>query len=648
MGWAALGWIVVLLAGLPVTAWSAELALPNAAVQAVASAPGTEPTTQAGAPDAPGEATAAAIPAEESPLLPSPAEATGGPIERAWFGSGDELSARVWWTRRAAFERGVWNVDGAARALLATPGVPLQHAEAAVSLAPDLPAAHMEWARASWLAGESPLAALRSVAAALMAFPRHPEAALWLAGSMLALLAAALVAGGLLSIIIASVFALPHAAHDFGDGISRSMPAFGRAAFLATLLLVPVALGEGLLGLGAAMLAVAAIYGSRRQSLALAIAAIAVVAGAYPVADLAGRSLSALPGDPIARAALATSRGLVSPEDAARLAAAPESDQLAQQALARLERRNGNLGRADAIYQKLLEASPNDRVLLTNAGNVRLHLGHMESAFDLYKRALEHNDSAIVLFNLSQAYGRAFQVENLAQAFELAQTANGDLVAELTRLQGTQPEGFVVDLPLPVRDVLARVFLAADGTRWAAEFRAPFAPGWMGRSPIHAALPLCAALLLGVGVGSRLNVSRWCVRCSGRVCPRCHESEARGDVCGPCHKLFNQPELTDRELRVARIDALRERGARLEKLGAGVSIVIPGVAGVLGRRPLLGLWGALFFCIAIGALIGREGAVPDPLVAGAAGPLAFFIVAALAAAGYALCVGKSLAARRRF
>jgi hypothetical protein len=351
----------------------------------------------------------------------------------------------------------------------------------------------------------------------------------------------------------------------------------------------------------------------------------------------------------VARAALATSRGLVSPEDVARLEAAPSNDALAQQALARLARREGNLGRADALYQGLLTRHPDDVVLLTNAANVRLHLGHMESAFELYERAIDVEPSALLLFNLSQAYGRAFQVDNLTRALSLAQAENGDLVAELTRLQGSQPESFVVDLPLSTRELLARVLGASDGRLWAAEFRAPFAPGWMGSSLLAGAAPFGLALLLGVAVAGRLEASGWCVRCRSRVCPRCDEGDegqVRGDICGPCNKLFNQPELTDRELRVARIEALRERGARIDKLAAGVSIAIPGVAGVVGRRPLLGFWSAVCFCIALAALLGREGAVPDPLVAGGAGPLAFFCVAAVAGLGYALCVGISLAARR--
>lgn len=577
----------------------------------------------------------------------APARPEGDPIEAAWFEAHDDLGERVWATRRASFAHGIWNLDGAARALLATPGVPLERAEAAVALAPDLPAAHMAWARARWLEGESPVSALRTAGGALLAFARHPEGALWLGGSVLLLLAMGLAYGGLLSIGVASLFALPHAAHDLADLVSRRMPAFGRAALLATLLIVPVVLGEGVLGLVLGLFAVTAIYGARRQRVALFVAGSAVLCGAFPVAELAGRALGALPQDPVARAALATSRGLVTPADVARLEAAPASDLLARQGLARLARRAGRLGEADALYQSLVAQRPEDPVVLTNAANVRLHLGHMESAFDLYRRALEADDSAVVLFNLSQAYGRAFQVDDLTQALALAQAQNGDLVADLTRLQGTQPEGFVVDLPLATRDLVPRALRRADGNAFAAEFRSTWAPGRLGASWQLVGGILVGTLLLGGLLGKLFRASRWCTRCGRRVCPRCHASASRGALCTPCNRLFYQPELTDRSLRLARIDALRERSERLDKLASGASVVIPGIAGVLARRPLLGFWGALWFVIGAGALLSRDGLVPDPLVAGDAGPLALAVVATLAGAAYAISVGAALAARRR-
>ena len=558
----------------------------------------------------------------------------------------ESLEDRVWRTRRVALERGVWSLEGAARALLGTPGIPLDRAEAAVRLAPDLPAAQMELARARWLHGESPLGAIRTAAVALATFARHPEGGLWLAGSLLLVLGAGLVGGGLLCILIVSLFAAPHAAHDLGDRVTRRLPAFARAALLIALLLALPVLGEGAVGLAVALLAIGAVYGTKRQRVALGLATVAILAGAFPVARLAGAMLEALPSDPVARAALATSRGFALEADVARLEAADPEDLLALEARARLARREGRMGQADALYQSLLLRSPDDLVVMNNAANVRLHLGHMESALDLYRRALSLDDSPVVLYNLSQAYGRAFQVDDLTETLELAQTLDGELVADLTRLQGTQPEGFVLDLPIPSVELWRRVFDPKRGLGFAAELRAPVAPGRLGSSLLAMAGAFAGALVLASLLGRSMRASRWCARCGARVCPRCHPEVSGGELCGPCHKLFYQPEKTDRELRLARIEALREREARVDKVAWAASLILPGAAGLLARRPVATLLGALFFAIAAGALLLREGAVPDPLVAGAAGPVAFMCVAGISGAAYAIVVATSLAARR--
>jgi tetratricopeptide (TPR) repeat protein len=320
---------------------------------------------------------------------------------------------------------------------------------------------------------------------------------------------------------------------------------------------------------------------------------------------------------------------------------------LAQEARARLARRAGHLGSADALYQALLEKTPRDVVLLNNAANVRLHLGHMESALELYRRALDVEESPVVLFNLSQAYGRAFQVDDLTRALERAQDLDGELVADLTRLQGTQPEGFVVDLPLSTEGLWRRVVEPSAGEPFAAELRARIAPGGLGRHAAAAAGALAGALVLGSLAGSRLHASRWCPRCGRRVCPRCDAEAASGELCQACVRLFFQPEQTDRALRLARIEALRGRQRRLDKIAWAAAIALPGAAGRLCRRPLRSLWGALFCALALAAVVWRDGPVPDPLVAGAAGPLAFFCVAGSAGLGYAIVAGASLAARRR-
>jgi tetratricopeptide (TPR) repeat protein len=503
----------------------------------------------------------------------------------------------------------------------------------------------MELAKALWLYGDAPLSAIRAAADALAAFARHPEGGLWLSGSLLAVLAGGLIAGGLVCIAVVGAFAAPHVAHDLGDLFWRRLHGFGRGGALASLLLLPAVLGQGVLGLAVALTAACAWRAGRTERRALVLAALGIVAGAYPVARLAGAALEALPSDPVARAALAASRGLVLPAELQRLEAAADRDLLARQALASLARRADRLGRADAMYQSLVPKRAEDPVVLTNAANVRLELGHMAAALDLYQRALEIDRSAVILYNLSQAYGRAFQVDDLTRTLEQAQALDGDLVADLTRLQGTQPEGFVVDLPLDNRALWRRVVVLERGEAWAADLRAWMAPGVLGATPQAMGGAFAAALALGTLADRWVRRSRWCARCGRRVCPRCHRLS--GELCAPCHRLFFQPEETDRQLRLARIEALRERERRLDRAAWAASLVLPGAAGVLARRPVRGLFGAICFCVAAAALWWRDGVVPDPLVAGAAGPFALACLASLAGLAYAVSVGASLASRRR-
>jgi hypothetical protein len=538
-----------------------------------------------------------------------------GEIERAWFAPALSLEERVSRTRRTSLEFGVWSLDAAARGLLAGsfPGEPLERLEAAVRLAPDLPAIRMAHARELWLNGDSPVGALRTAVGALLAIPRHLESALWFSGSGLFVLAVALVVGGLLCIGVAAAFAAPHAAHDLGDALVRGAPTFARVALLAGLLLVPLVLGEGLLGLGAALLAVGTAYGGARQRAVLWLAAAAVVLGAYPVARFAGATLTAFSEDPVAEAAFSAARGFALPSDVARLTAAAEEDVLAVRALALHARREGNMGEADARYQALRG---------------------------------ELSGSPVVLFNLAQAYGRAFQVEDLARTLAAAQEVDGEVVAELTGLQGADPQGFVADLPLPAELMWSRILASGGGEAFAAELRAPLAPGVLGRDWRAAALAFGGVALVTALLGSRLRASRWCSRCGRRLCPRCDPEAEGGELCEACTCLFQQPETTDRALRLARMNALRERERRLDKTAWLASVLIPGAAGLLAGRPLRSLLGALLFAVAAASALWRGGVAPDPLVAGAAAPFAFLGVAVLAMVAYAAVAAVSLATRR--
>ena len=584
---------------------------------------------------------------EDVPAPVAPPQKGDG-IERAWLAPAGSFEQRVNRTRRTSLELGAWNLDAAAHAIAAGGGAggdPLARAEAAVRLAPDLPAARMRLARARWLHGENPIGAVLASVDAMKAIVRHLEASLWFAGSGLWLLAVALVVGGLLAILVAGLAALRHAAHDFGHLWFGRTPEFARFALLASCLLVPLAFGEGLLGLTLAVLVVGVVYGTGGQRLALALAACAVVAGAYPVARLAAATLNAFPGDPLARSAFSAASGLASPVDVSRLEAAAASDPLAARGLAIHARRAGDLAEADALYQNLLRDAPSDPVLLNNAANVRLDLGHMESALDLYRRAVEIEESPVVFFNLAQAYGRAFQVEDLNRTLAQAQRLDGELVATLTALQGSEARGFVVDMPLPGEIMWKRLVASPRGDAIAAEMRAPLAPGRLGRDLNLAGAAAGVTFLLASLFGARFDPSRSCPRCGARMCPRC-DGASGGELCDGCTRLFFQPEKTDRNLRLERVNALRDREQRLRRVIAIASVLLPGVAGLLARRPLASFLGTFLFALALAAVFWRGGVVPDPLVAGAAAHFAFLAIAAVAGVGYAIVIATSLARQR--
>lgn len=618
-------------------------------------------STQVGVPEgveaevAPGDATplpataddlAREVAAALAPELPAIHDLTS--FEQIWHTSEQPIDLRVLELRRSAVELGAWNFDPAARAIDAggMGGDPLERARAAVTLAPDLPSARMELARALWLHGDSPISAIRSVIEGLRAIARHLEASLWFAGSVLYILSVALVVGSLVAILGAGLFVVSHVAHDLGHLISSNTPTFARYALLGALLFCPLALGEGFLGVALVVLAMAIIYGSRAHRIALGLAAGALLVGAYPMIRGAGSLLDAFPSDPIASAAYATASGLASPVEIARLRAASRRDPLAARGLAIQARRTGNLGMADALYQGLLENEPHDLELMNNAANVRLELGHMDSALALYRKATELGGSPVVLFNLSQAYGRAFQMDEHNRTLAEAQSADSEFVARLTTLQAGEVRGFVVDLPLSNRLMWDRILESERGEGIAAEFRSRWAPGRLGHDAKQLAAVIMLIVLTSSLVGSRLETSRNCTRCGTRMCPHCEPDCDDGQVCISCTNLFLHPEKTDRSLRLGRISALRDREARINQVAKFASMLIPGAAGLLSGRPLASLLGCFFFALAVAAFVWRDGVVPDPLVAGALAQFAFIGLAALSLVFYGTIAATSIVARK--
>jgi len=596
-----------------------------------------------------------AVPAELDWLAGTAAFTTGVPagsvsgdyrneVERAWFTGGAARGARAAAARRAALELGIHDAGGPARALIApsSEGGDLGEALLALRLAPDLPIAHLALASVHWRDGAR-VEALNSVAAALAAVPRNLEASLWLASTLLVLVAGVLVLASLAFIAMAGVAALPRAAHDLGDRVSSVMPGFARAALLASLLLAPVALGEGLLGLALGMFAVGVVYGTSSHRVALGLAAMLLVLGMFPIARAAGRALEMLDADPVAESVLAVRQGIEGPDDISLLRAVESGDLLAAHALAVRARRDGRIDEAVSRYEALRGQQPGDPVIATNLANLYFRGGRVDEAVALYQSASRSLDSPILLFNLSQAHARSFEMELFENAMRRAQQLGPDRVVELS--QQADPH-FVADLPIPIQAIRLRMFEASHGAGFALALRAPLAPGRLGADWSLLSGVLATLFAVCMLLGARFEHSGACTRCGVRVCIRCDETVWDSDTCDNCHRLFNQPESTDASLRTARVGLLRKREARIEHAARIGTLVLPGVGGLLARRPDLSFLAILLFVWSGAALVWRGGIVPDPLVLGAAGPLLLMSTAILALLGYAALVRTSLSIRR--
>lgn len=566
-------------------------------------------------------------------------------IERTWFEAGSVNSVRGQQTRRRALELGAENLNGVARALIAdeSQNQALSNRLLAVRLAPDLPLAHMALAQEQWRSGDY-REALERVARSVMAIPRNLDATVWLVGSLLLMFGTVLVASSLVFMLAIGASVFSHAAHDLGDLISTRTPAFSRAALICAVVLLPLTLGEGPLGLVLVVFAIGFIYGGPRHRMVLVLAAVLLVMGLYPMMRVAGTVLTALDADPIAAAALSVARGTeTSSQVELLLEAERHDDDLAERALAVRARRVGDVAEAEERMQRLLASAPDDAQALTTLGNIAFHAGRTEDAIAFYEKAQASEPSAILMFNLSQAYAKTFRMQELEHALAMGQELGPAIVGELSRMGDTE---FVADPPFPMASIRGRMLQAAAAGGFSAPLIRVLAPGRLGESWLHLAGGFFFFALVGALLSGRYQHASRCARCGRRICARCDDSMWSSDLCDGCHHLFNRPQGTDPIMRMARLQELRERESRQEKIKTIAAVVVPGAAGLLAKRPDLAFMGLILFAWAAVLLVWRGGVVPDPLAMGGAGSIAFVLAGVVMAFLYLVVLVSGLVIRR--
>jgi tetratricopeptide (TPR) repeat protein len=584
----------------------------------------------------------ASTPNSTASVAPTPVREYRSEIERTWFHRGKGGGAGAVRVRALAF--GIENLDSAARALIAAPedGNQLGNAMLAARLAPDLPVAHLALARANWDEGNQG-EALRDFIAAVRVVPRNLEASAWLTGSLFAIVAVVLLIAPVFFIAWVGLGTFGRSAHDLGDLVSKETPGFARIALPGILLLLPLLLGEGLGGALLILFALGMIYGPGGYRVALSMAAILLIIGLYPVTRLAHTALTALDADPVASAAFAVMQGNDSSADRERLESAAGEDFLAAHALALKARISGRNQEAVERYAALVAADPDQPVVLANYANLLFAAGSGEEAVEYYERAATSVDSARLMFDLSQVYASQFRIEEFESALKAAQSLDRAKVADLSRVGDGN---FVADLPVPVASLRTRMLAAARAVEVPEPAVPLLFPGRLGASWLHSSVGFALAAIAGVFASRRFEHAGSCIRCRKRTCSRCDQKRAARDTCDACYHLFHRPETTDPTLRRARLEELNKHELLRGRLAMLASLLVPGAAGMLARRPDLGFLGILFFVSAGLLFYASNGVVADPLTLGGVGVLAFVTVGGLAALAYVIVVASGVSIRR--
>jgi hypothetical protein len=494
------------------------------------------------------------------------------------------------------------------------PADAVEHANLAVSLAPDLADAWLALARARWARDSSQVGpALAPLWAALRAAVREPHTARAFLGDLLAAAMASLAASAAITLLLLFLRRLRVLFHDFGHlPVVRSATPL-QAFFLGLVLLgLPLALGLGPWS-GLAALAVASwLYLSNRERLVATAALVGLAL--LPFAAAGAARVTAWTGS-LAEEVFELEHGADGGERAARLAARPGLPQPALLALGRWYKRFGDLEEARRWYDRAAEAGGQNAELLVNTGNLRFLRGDAEGAKAAWLDASDRaggNATALAAasYNLSKLYLRQSALEQSNQARRRAQQLDEAFIARHGSDDDFHANRWILDVPVSAEAI--RALAASDGTpALAAEAVrarlagsvAPWAWPWW---------PLAVVALLWVAVpfAARVRLAGACERCGRPACPRC--DSLAGPLCGQCVNVFVRRgvvEARDRlrkESQVRRYEEVQRWVTRvLAVLGGGAGHVWRGQA-VQGFLLLLGL------CFLLAVVVFWRGLVPPP------------------------------------
>jgi hypothetical protein len=460
----------------------------------------------------------------------------------------------------------------------------------AVELAPSNPAVRYEAARQL----RSPVELVHALIALGQSFP----GLVWVVSLVGGALGVGLCLLAFLVVLVTFARTVGLHGHMLGHLISRTDP----PAWPGVLLILMVLVILPLAGIGPALLvAVAATVATLRlgRPQATAVVVVLVLAGVAlgPGLQLWSRFAAIQGRDPALAAAWRVEASQPLPGDRQHLEHAlvlrPE-DLLLRLALASAWLREGEIARVEAVLDQLPPSASAD--FLARADNLRgtalLARGDIDGAIAAYESGRATRESAALLYNLSQAYGRAVLLPERSALFSAARDLDPELISEYAAFEGANVHRFVIQESPSLLTYLKRgTAPGVEAEKLTDEIRSwslgPRAPGWA-----WALLPVGALLAT---LARRKTIWR-CSRCERPVCQSCLPKDAAvGATCVRCARLFTTNASSDPRMRKRQLELDRRRQRLLGTTLAGLALLLPGAGRVAEGR--VGAGGMCFFLL---------------------------------------------------
>ncbi len=482
--------------------------------------------------------------------------------------------------------------------------------EAAVALAPHLPATHIALARAAWRKHAFTAAIGSYVRAYLLTWTEPPlfwgrMTTIWLAMMIAALFACA---------CFAALVVYRHGrllVHDLHHLLPRGATRVQGALFGVAALLAPVFFRLGVTWTLLVWILLLGLYYERRERIGatVALAVLAAIALLLPPA----LSYFAYPGSREEAAYLAA-RDLDSEAAAERLAGLNDLDGDEMLILGMRANWTGELERAVAWLRRAQELGYADAALLTSLGNLEYRLGRAREAIDFYEKAVAvDSDAAVAYFNMSRIYHQLTEGKKGGEAHRRAFDIDYDRVERMDRLAKRMGQGYVVPAELP--DAVVRQGLSGSPE---AERAARQVWRWIGGrvlDRVHFAAAALGGIVLIVLLAlarRALRPSAGCGRCGAAACRRCNPEMSDQAVCGQCHHAFVAQDGVDPQARVKKEIEVHRYQARTAQVRRVLSLLLVGTGPILAGQPLVGMGLLLLYTSALIGVLCAIDVLPCP------------------------------------